>query len=184
MKKAIRKAFLEKRNALSKETVSEWSAAIEENILQLVKEKNFQVIFAYASFRNEPDMFSLLKKLLAMGKTVALPKCKAKGKMTMYRVSDISDLQPGAYGILEPPEHTPVLPEQADLVLCPGCAFSVEMERMGYGGGYYDRYLPKCSKAVFAGVCYEICVTDALPTEESDVKMDCLITDKGLVNKV
>lgn len=184
MKKAMRKAFLEKRNALTGETVNKWSSAIEENILQLVSEKNFQVIFAYASFRNEPETFSLIGKLLKMGKTVALPKCEAKGQMTMYRVSDVSELRSGAYGILEPPEHTPIAPEQADLVLCPGCAFSVKMERMGYGGGYYDRYLPKCSKAFFAGVCYEFCVTDALPTEENDVKMDCLITEQGLVNKV
>jgi len=177
-KQKLRKEFLEKRMALSKSLVQAWSEDIEKQVLELVLEKNFQVIFLYAAFRNEPETKSLLKQLIALGKTVALPKCISKGEMTMYRVTDISTLQSGAYGILEPTETEVAMPEAADLVLVPGCAFGRDMTRLGYGGGYYDRYLPLCTKAVKAGLCYENCLTETLPTDSFDAVMDCVITEK------
>ncbi|MBR7163484.1 MAG: 5-formyltetrahydrofolate cyclo-ligase [Clostridia bacterium] len=183
-KQEIRRAYLKKRSSLSAETVRRWSEAIEKHILQFVCENNFQVILAYAAFRNEPETLHLLETLLAQGKTVALPKCGKNGQMTMYRVTDISSLQEGAYGILEPAKGEIILPEESELVLVPGCAFSRENERLGYGGGYYDRYLPACAEAVLVGICYEMCMADALPVDAFDVTMDYIITEKGLVNKV
>ncbi len=184
MKAAIRKEFLEKRSVLPLETVEAWSEKIERHILQFVAETEFRVIFLYADFRNEPKTLGLIQKLLSRGCTVALPKCSKKGKMTMYRVKRIEDLSAGAFGILEPPEDEVIAPAMAGLVLVPGCAFSHDMKRLGYGGGYYDRYLPLCKNAVRVGVCYNLCLTDALPVDDFDVEMDCIITETGLVNNL
>lgn len=184
MKKAIRKEFLEKRNALPAETVEAWSEEIEKHILQFVDATEFRVVLLYADFRNEPKTSGLIQKLLDRGCTVGLPKCGKKGKMTMYRVTSTDELTVGAYGILEPSENEIILPALAGLVLVPGCAFSHDMKRLGYGGGYYDRYLPLCKNAVRMGVCYNISLTETLPTDEYDVEMDCVITETGLVNNL
>lgn len=183
-KNELRKRYLDKRMSLSLEEVRKWSEKIAEHVLSFVEEQNVQTVFLYAAFQNEPETESLIKKLLVLGKNVALPRCEKYGRMTMLRVTDISSLSPGAYGILEPKETEAVLPEAADLVLIPGCVFGRDMTRLGYGGGYYDRYLPLCTKAIKAGLCYEISLKDTLPTENFDVKMDCIITEKGLMNNL
>lgn len=183
-KQAIRKEFLEKRNALPAETVQAWSSEIEKHILQFVSATEFRVVFLYADFRNEPKTLGLIEKLLDMGCTVGLPKCGKKGKMTMYRVKSTDDLSAGAYGILEPPEDESLAPVLAGLVLVPGCAFSYDGKRLGYGGGYYDRFLPLCKNAIRVGVCYNISLANALPVDDFDVEMDCLITETGLVNNL
>lgn len=180
----LRKQFIKIRNALPGERVSEWSQAIQNHLLALITKDDYGVIAAYAAFRNEPLLWETLKTLLSAGKTVALPKCEKNGIMAMYKISSLGELETGAYGILEPPDTVKIQPDEIDLILCPGCAFSLQGERMGYGGGYYDRYLPLCTRAIRVGVCYEMSLVDSLPTEAFDVKMDFLITEKGLVNKL
>ena len=181
-KAEIRKEFIVKRRQLPQEKVQEWSEKIEERAFNLILEQNVGVIALYAAFRNEPELWSLSERLFSMEKTVLFPKCQANGQMTMYAIHSLSELASGAYGILEPTEAEPALPEEIDLILCPGCAFSKGGERMGYGGGYYDRYLLKCTKAVKVGVCYDISLTETLPTEPFDAKMNTIITENRLIN--
>lgn len=183
-KQELRKQFLEKRKAAPCEERLLWPRKIENHVIHLVTERRYETVFLYVAFRNEPETESIIRRLLLMGKTVAVPKCGANGEMTMHKITSFSDLSPGAYGIFEPSNNAPVSPDAADLVLVPGCAFGRDMTRLGYGGGYYDRFLLKCTKACKVGVCFSISVTETLPVGEFDVKMDCVLTENGLVNKL
>lgn len=98
-------------------------------------------------------------------------------------VSSEQDLAPGAFGILEPlPERCPLIePESIDIAILPGCAFSATGQRLGQGGGYYDRLLALPNfQAITIGVCFECQFFDQLPTEDHDQTVDCVITEEGV----
>ena len=179
-KKELRKHFLSLRDGLPER--NEKSEQIKKHILGLVAEEKPSVIFAYAAFRSEPETENLLCSLLAMGKTVALPKCRENGQMDFFRIRAIEELSPGAYGILEPLETELLAPDAAELILVPGAAFDKAGYRLGYGGGYYDRYLPKARTAKALGICFSDCLADELPRDEFDQKVSAIITENGLVN--
>ncbi len=179
-KKTIRAMYLKKRNEIDSESFSLWSGEIREHILAYVKEKNIKTIMLYASFKNEPDTFLLMEKLVQMGVRIALPKSYENGIMEAFEVRSKEELIRGKYGILEPPTKKKIEPGEFELVLVPGCVFGKNFCRIGYGGGYYDRYLPQCNKALFAGVCFELSLTESVKVDAHDVQMHLLFTEKGL----
>ncbi len=182
-KKEFRKEALRLRDALPKDKRREWSSAICKRALCYVQENHFSVIAVYASFRSEPETGGLISELLKMGKTVCLPKCQKDSVMDMIPILSLLDVKSGAYGIPEPVGEA-ISPEKIDLVLVPGCAFGKDMSRMGYGGGYYDRYLPKCKNAKKIGLCFEASVQEKVPRDQTDVFMDAFITEERLVNNL
>ena len=134
------------------------------------------VIMTYLSYKSEVETISLLEKMRDDGKTVLAPVCKDGGEMDAHLVRSKDDLAPSKFGILAP-IHTEIFsPEQIDLVICPGCAFTEDGYRLGYGGGYYDRFLPK-TKAVSCGFFYESLKT-AFPPEGTDTPLDIIITEE------
>jgi len=183
-KHSLRQMFLQKRKETEPELRHRWSQQIEKHVLDFVREHNFQCVMVYAAYRDEVETESLIRKMLENGVTVALPKCYEKGQMSAYRIKEFGELSPGKFGILEPPEEWLMEPSAFDLVLVPGCAFGHDGSRLGYGGGFYDRYLPKCTQAKAVGLSYEMSVVDELPTEKLDILMDAVITENGVVNKV
>ncbi len=182
-KRETRKEALCLRDALNIEKRAEWSDSIRQHVLRYVQEKDIAVIAAYVSFRSEPETKKLISDLLEMGKIVCVPKCGKNGAMDMIPIQSLSDVRPGAYGIPEP-EGIAISPEKIDLVLAPGCAFGKDMSRLGYGGGYYDRYLPGCLKALNVGLSFEAMIREQVPRETFDVLMDAVITEKGVMNKL
>ncbi len=181
-KETMRQEFLSLRDSLPEDSRLFWSAQIREHILNYIKEHGPDILFSYCSFRSEPDTFRLMEQLLSMGKTLALPKCEKGGVMEFFRVRRLEDLKKGAYGILEPTAEEKLSPEKAELILVPGCAFSKEGHRLGYGGGYYDRYLPKATRAKRLGVCFSACLAEEIPTTAFDSKMDGIFTEQMFVN--
>ena len=113
---------------------------------------------------------------LLRGKALALPLCTGPGRMQARRVTDLSRLRPGRYGIPEPGPDCPELaPETIDLILVPGVAFDPRCGRVGQGGGYYDRFLP-LSRALRVGVCPEFALLDRVPVRAHDQRMDAVVT--------
>ena len=178
-KEAMRQFFMAKRNGSSVEQLERWSHAITKHILDYVIRYHIGTVMVYADFRREPATGKLMEMLLEMGVRVGLPKCGPEGKMDAFVVESVEGLAPGRFGILEPSEEKVLKPEELELVLVPGYGFDREKNRLGYGGGYYDRFLPKCTGAIVAGVCYGNCIVETLPTEPFDVKMDLIITEDG-----
>lgn len=142
-----------------------------------LKAKN---IFTFVSFKNEVDTHKLIKYALARGKTVCVPKVNNINKtMEAIKINSFDELRKSNYGILEPLlEDNKINPEIIDLVIVPGLAFDKNGGRVGYGGGYYDKFLwNKNMTAMKVGVCYRFQVINLVPIDEHDVLLDRLITD-------
>ena len=157
------------------------SRVLCENILAHPWFLEARTVMGFSTIFPEPDILAVLQASLRMGKTLALPRCGVEGSMTARRVTSLSELKPGAFGILEPTEMLPVIePEQLDLILTPGMAFSPQGGRLGRGKGYYDRFFPKTRGRVI-GVCFESAVFGQIPMEFHDRFMDAVITDSRVI---
>lgn len=154
------------------------SAAICGHILALPEYARAECVLLYMPIGNEADVRPVLQHALAQGKTVCLPVCREDGRMDAVCCTGEESLRPGAFGILEPVGET-VPPQRIDLVLCPGLAFDGSGGRLGYGKGYYDRYLTKVH-AFCAGVCYTECRIESVPVGRCDVPMAALISPQGV----
>ena len=140
------------------------------------------VVMAYAAVRGELNIDELMLDAIRRGKTLLLPRCTAHGHMTAHRVSDFSQLHPGMFGILQPPEEAETIePQGIDLVLVPGVAFGKSGERIGQGGGYYDRFLP-ASPAFLLGVCHGFALKDELVQRAHDVRMNAVVTPESWID--
>ena len=145
-KRLFRKSALKRRAKITNR--QEKSAQIAKNLFDTKAYKNASMIFAYMAYRSEADTMPVIEHALAEQKCVAVPRVvlldgeKGSGKMVFCRIMSLDDCVKGAYGILEPREDCPIVqPDETSLILVPGCAFTRDGLRMGYGGGYYDRYL-------------------------------------------
>ncbi len=184
-KKQLRKEVLAQRGCLSAEQLEEKSNAIVDRLLSLEEYKNAHVIMAYVDFRNEVKTAGLICRCLEEGKRVVVPITDKANKALIP--SEIihfpEDLRPGTWGILEPaPDKIrPVDPKELDLVVVPGVAFSPDGDRLGYGGGFYDRFLPRTKpETVFAALAFELQIRDNVFPGQYDCPMHLLITEKSV----
>ncbi len=150
---------------------------IQNTFLESSIYQNADVIMTYLSYKSEVETISLLKKMLDDGKTVLAPVCAENGEMEAHLVRSKDDLAPSKFGILAPTNPEIFSPEKIDLVICPGCAFTEKGYRLGYGGGYYDRFLPK-TNAITCGFFYEDLKTNFMPNE-TDVPLNMIITEEN-----
>lgn len=176
-KRLHRKGFLRKRDALSEEKHTSMGKAIMETLFSRPRVKEAKTIAFYLHKGSEARTSEMIEKALSMGKEVLVPV--TDHKITFYHFSSFEDLQKGKYGILEPKSReAPSKPP--DVVIIPGIAFGLCMHRIGYGKGYYDKYLGK-SFAYRIGICYDFQVMEKLPTHANDQRMDEVITEKRII---
>ena len=181
-KKALRKRYLAARAALSAEEKQEIDRGITENVLQSALYRDAECIFCYVSTAEEIDTRVILDTALRDGKTVCVPLCGKGGSMSARRMTAFSDLKAGHYGILEPSDTAEeIAPVDIDLVLAPALSCDRSGFRLGYGGGYYDRFLAK-SHAVCAALCASARLADALPHEAFDRCCDYIITEREVLH--
>ena len=183
-KPAIRKEFLRRRDAIPPEVRRAKDRLILERLLSLEEFKNAGTVFFYASFRTEFDTTELIKISLAAGKRAVLPKVdREKQELVLYEIKDFSELGPGYMGIPEPTSpETPVSINDIDLVIIPGAGFDPMGNRIGYGGGYYDRLLSGMQKHVpVIAPAYEEQIIDSIPSEPHDRKVQMIVTDRQLI---
>lgn len=179
-----RKQYLKMRQSRSGDELSAASEQICRHLLELDEIKNSKTVMLYISFNKEPDTHRLAEELLSLGKTVCAPLCDPERlSMSAYRFDAFSSLIKGTYGILEPKPELPVPAEDMDCVLVPGCVFGRNFHRIGYGKGYYDRFLPQVPHAVKIGLCYDFCLAEQVEAGEYDVAVDLIVTDKGVLRQ-
>jgi len=178
LKETIRRKFLDKRKQYTK--VRESSDKITEKFLSLPQLRGAKSILLYYPYKNEVDTRPIIKALLQQGKyTVLLPKVSGD-RIVPIKVSSLNNLKKGYAGILEPSgEETD--PKGIDIIVVPAVAFDRKGYRLGYGGGFYDRFL-KNSPALKVGVAFDFQVVDSLPTEEHDIPVDLIITPTKIIN--
>lgn len=205
-KTAIRKHILSIRKGLSPEALQANANAITTYILAQPTWQSARQVLLYMPIANEVDTTTLVQKAWATGKQVLLPRCDAheKGIMHVALCRSMDELRRGAYGILEPdPALCPSLmvtghgqslcPHSADaglrpvlapdLALIPAVAFDPQGNRLGYGGGYYDRFLAHeaMAKTQLIGLAHHAQIVSALPSEPWDRRMHAVCTEQGII---
>jgi len=138
-------------------------------------------ILVYVSVNNEADTRAVIDRALADGKKTAVPRIISRGEMKFISITDPDELAANRLGIPEPEDGSGA-ELSSGLVIVPGLAFDTDMNRLGYGGGYYDRWFA-ChgSNVVKCALAYDFQVMQSIPHEEKDVKMDCIITPERII---
>lgn len=182
-KEAIRSEVAARIKNLSPVYCREADEAICRCLLQSELYQKARTILCYVGTAAEINTMSLLHAALRDGKILALPLCsEEKGVMEARQIAGLGDLVSGRFGILAPKLQCPlVAPEDIDLVVVPCATGDAQGRRLGYGGGYYDRYLPRVSCPTML-LCRRHLLTDEIPLEEHDLRMDYLVTEWGVVS--
>ena len=177
MKSELRKQVLQEMKALSQEQKQAIDQALTERLLQHPFYQEAKIIATYLSFPHEFQTQELIEQALKDGKKVLIPKTYPKGRMD-FVVYDPQQLVKTSFGLLEPQGDLEVVDvSQIDLIHVPGLAFTTEGYRIGYGGGYYDRYLKHFSGHTLSTV-YPSQVQDFIP-EKHDIPVQEVLIDEG-----
>ena len=180
MKKQLKETILEKRDSLSNQELTENSKKIEDNLFNLDSYKKSRTVMLFVSFNNEVNTHDMIKKSFGK-KNVVIPKVM-QHEIEPSLILDFDNLVPsGKFNILEPIEIMKIAYKNIDLVVVPGIVFDREGHRIGYGFGYYDKFLKKVPKAVKIGLCFDFQVVDKIPNEVHDVPVDFIVTDKEVI---
>lgn len=192
-KNELRRIYLAKRAALSPELRRRRDARLCERFLSLVTYRYSDAVLLYAPRGDEIDVTPIAEAALAAGKTVAFPRCYSSDggsrpsrsdphTMTFRRVTDLAQLVPGSYDILEPPLSCPeYVPDgRPSVILVPALAYDRAGCRLGYGGGYYDRFLSEFA-GTRVGLCYHDFLCDRLPRGRYDLSVQVLVTESGVL---
>jgi len=184
---SLRKRILGARDRLTAEDRHEKSKFVMQNFSSLLEMQQWSTLFIYVNFRSEVETLELIKRCLNQGIRVAVPLVKAKDvKMIPLLIKDpVQDLVPGYYDIPEPDpfKTTQVDAREIDAAVIPGSVFDILGGRLGYGGGYYDRFLVNdAPQAKRIGFAFEMQVVEKVPVEPHDQSLDILITEKRIVN--
>ena len=180
----IRKQYLARRASLSPEARAKRDGKICANILSAATYRYADVVLLYYPVKNEVDILPVFRAAIAAGKKVAFPRCQAEDRsMTYYFVTSEADFEEGAYGLVEPkltceafvPEHV-----QGENVICivPAVVYDQRGYRVGYGGGYYDRFFGKY-KFASMGVVYDDFILKSVPHGRFDIAVDAVISERG-----
>lgn len=185
-KASLRKEQLLRRNSIPPQVRKVKSSAIVTLLEALDEIKNAGTVLLFASFRSEVDMTGMISSSLAASKRVILPKVDAAtGTLQLYEISSPADLVPGYMGIPEPAgaaDSRPCDINDIDVVIIPGACFDEEGNRVGYGGGYYDRLLAGLQKTIpVIAPAYEEQIVDEVPAEPHDIKVGVIVTDRRVI---
>jgi 5-formyltetrahydrofolate cyclo-ligase len=182
-KHALRKKMLEWRRSISAEEAQIKSEQIATAVRTLPEYNNAETILFYVSAKkNEVDTHALIRGALSKGVRALVPVTDFdNNELIVSELKDMSELVPARFGLLEPSEETirPVDSSLADVIIVPGVAFDRECQRIGFGGGYYDRLLSG-GAAVSIALSYEGQMVDRVPTDSHDVPIDIIVTEERI----
>ena len=180
MKKVLRKELIKKRNELTTDEVATLSEAIINNLFKLIDFEKMKSIMLYYPIQNEVSTEKLIEFCNDKKKKVVLPKViKEKREIIPCKIADTDHLKLGEYNIMEPFEYEIIDKNEIDVVIVPGVGFSKKGYRLGYGAGYYDKFLMDY-KGLKVGICYSLQLVEDVYEEEHDIKMDYIVTDSEI----
>lgn len=178
-KSPLRDQLLFSRAKMKKQQVQDRSTKIIDQIKQNNILESFNTIAMYMPFKNEVDVIPLMKDLLAQGKTICVPKIENK-RMNFYKVANFEEFKVSSFGILEPTSSKLIPKMEIDAMIIPAIGFTQTKYRLGYGGGYYDRYLADYPNKKI-GVIFDDFLIGCLNIESHDIPVDMIITDKEIL---
>jgi 5-formyltetrahydrofolate cyclo-ligase len=183
-KNLIRKQMKQLRADMTRTERFEKSMQIFEQLITVPEFKRADRIYTYVSMDNEIDTIMLIDYSLSLEKRVFVPRVSGKD-MEFYEISDISELNPDYMGIYEPdingkePDYS-----RTGFMCMPGLAFDRSYNRIGYGGGFYDRYLSVDNKLYKAALAYEAQLLESIPAQDGDVRPDMIVTEESIYRKL
>lgn len=179
-KEALRSVMKAKRKALSSDERTQMSERIFMELTKVREYKNAKSVCVYMNCFGEVKTDLIISDCRKKGKRILFPVSDVKTH-TLSLCLDTGEFIKGAYGILEPYPKKTVYLDEVDMVIVPGLAFDEEKNRLGFGAGYYDRFLEEC-RAFKVGICYDFQVLEKIEAKAHDVKMDILITNERIIN--
>jgi len=181
LKDKLRKQALNKRFNLTAEQRRAASTEIEARLFGLPEFRAASTVMFYASFQSEVETHHMIRRALAEGKRVVLPRVKGK-ELELLEIENFDrDVAPGAWGILEPEGGKPAQLREIGLIVLPGAAFDEQGNRIGYGAGYYDKLLP-LFKGSTAALAFELQLVSAVPAASHDIPVQKIITEKRVID--
>ncbi len=173
-KQELRKSIREQKRAMTPEEIEEKSVRLGELFAESEAYRNAETIYGYMPYNQEVRTVPMLVRALRDGKRVAVPKCYGD-EMRFIFMDDLSKVEKGYAGIPEPIADEPIADDETALVLMPGLAFDPQGHRIGYGGGFYDRFLAKEPNHPTLALCYDFQMVEHLETEEFDIPVDTVL---------
>lgn len=185
-KKEIRAMIRARKKALTEEDILDYSARVTELFTAQPFYRDAKVLYAYLTFNEELRTDGLIRRAWADGKRVAVPRVLSKGVMEFYYIDSFDGFITSAFGVPEPPEDPAKLADEPEvLLLMPGLAFDRAHNRVGYGGGFYDRYLEryqeKGTRFFKPALAYDFQIVDSIPANDFDIKVDAILTAEEIL---
>lgn len=185
-KDRIRKKILKQRESMTEEMCHQASDEILRQVLSLAAFQAATSILLFASFRKEVETKGIFRAARQCGMTIGFPRIepnlRGERGMRFYQVDREEQMQNGFFGIAEPVSSCPAM-DGADLMVMPGVVFDLQCHRIGFGGGFYDRYLASHSIRTVVAVAYDFQVIDAIPYEPTDMSPDLIITESRILRR-
>lgn len=181
-KRSIREEMLARRQHLAADTCLACSLLAQQRLLLTPEFTAASVVGLYCPVRNEVFTEEIFTAARLAGKAVAYPRVRGD-QLDFVEVKQREELVPGAYRILEPSGAKIVPLPALEMIVVPGVAFDFTGHRLGYGKGYYDRFLQE-GRGPLVGLCFDFQLVSKLPAEDHDIRMDLLITDKRMLRLV
>ena len=179
-KQQLRRTMRALESGLSARYKAESSRAIAAHLLAMPEYQEAGTVFCFVGTDREIDTRPILEDVLAAGKRLCVPQCVGKGIMELRQVTDLRQLIPGAYGILEPSADAPLVSlDEVDFAILPCLTCSHLGQRLGQGGGYYDRFLSHYRGGTVL-LCREKLIREEIPLEPHDYPVPWVLTERGL----
>jgi len=181
-KRALREKIMQKVAALSESYTTASDKQICEAVLKTPEYQKAKTVFCYVGRKSEINTRPILEDVLQSGKRLCVPKCVAKGVMEARQITSFDDLVLAKFGLLEPLDDCAlVLPSEIDFVVVPCAACNLSGHRLGFGGGFYDRYL-KEADFFKCMICRQALICEEIPMEDHDLIPDMLITEERIID--
>lgn len=181
-KDSVRRVVLSRRGRLGGDAREAAGARAAERLFALEAVAAARTLIAFASFGSEIPTDALVERALEEGRAVLLPYVAGPGELRAARVRSIEDVAPGWRGIREPLAREPLDPGTADVAIVPGVAFDARGARLGYGGGFYDRFLASLPRRIQrVGFALDVQVVEDVPEEAGDERVDWIVTEERAI---
>ena len=173
-KKELRSLIRQQKRAMTESQIREKSEKLGQLFAASAAYRNAKTVYGYLPYNQEVRTVAMLERAIADGKRVAVPKVIGDDMKFIY-IADLSRVEKGYAGIPEPVDDGPIADDPTALVLMPGLAFDREGHRIGYGGGFYDRFLAQEPDHPTLALCYDFQIMESLETEEFDIPVDTVL---------
>ena len=181
-KNELRQKYRALRDSFGEEFINKASYSTSNNLQKIEEFVKADIVLLYYPTKNEISPLPLFEICLKMGKTVAFPVCQKESTTLMFKkVTSLDMLSPSSFGIFEPNEECEIIiPTEKTICITPALLFSKKGHRLGYGKGYYDRFL-KDFNGISVGFSYSDCVLDFIPHDAHDIPLDMIITESEVL---